>query len=414
VADVAAAVARLRDHGDALGFGMNGIGAATGLSHWEGLARTRVGDRRRLVVSRKGEGKAMVGVDLGSRDDDGRRWRSNRLSMATPIATTPPPATDVAAWELPEDEGFDHVGGLQALGRLLAVPLENATASRVVFFDVGSSGVPARLGQLDRPTIGAAGTATLAKLADGRTLLVVGRYNAQILDFYVSLDATGVPRFGSFATWDAADAGVLFDHYQNIDAIPQCDGALFLVATTRTDVGSHHIIDAWRLADGSDVAITKVSSRQVLCDTFCDFGGAAGAYVTPAGELYLYATEFQQTGPAGSVSFEEFRPTPPSTSCATADAAWVELFDTPGFIGQSLMLDWRDRANVDIGDYARAAAFDNRAASARWCLPSGMVHRLWTDAPCAGTSFDLTGVSEASTLPATIALQVSCSQWVGP
>ena len=74
--------------------------------------------------------------------------------------------------------GFNHAGGIQALGNVLAVPLENGS-SKVVFFDaaspstLGPSSVP--LYEVPHAESPQAGTASLAKLANGLFVLAIGR-----------------------------------------------------------------------------------------------------------------------------------------------------------------------------------------------------------------------------------------------
>jgi hypothetical protein len=41
-------------------------------------------------------------------------------------------------------------------------------------------------------------------------------------------------------------------------------------------------------------------------DAQCNLDAAAGAYVTPSGELHMYAAEHDNDGPEGSIKMKEF------------------------------------------------------------------------------------------------------------
>ncbi len=180
---------------------------------------------------------------------------------------------------------------------------------------------PVRIGQLERPTIGEAGTASLTALPDGRRLLVVGRKGDQILDVYSTKGDDLAFTLG--ATWGVSGDGVKtklpdkddnFGDYQNLNFVTGCDGTQYLLGTHRegTLVGSDYadlFTFAWAGGSAKPV-ITKVAKRHLSCSVSgkdqCNLDAAAGSYVTPDGALRLYAAEHDNDGPSGSIKMKEF------------------------------------------------------------------------------------------------------------
>jgi hypothetical protein len=463
VPDAVDAVNRLRDHGDIMGFHMNGAPDVTMSKHWQGVQRLMGGGGRFLAVSRslpdEDTDVGFVIVEMGSRNDEGVRFRSNKLDPDRFFEFTPPPLEDGVAAIVPHEPGFTHAGGMQALGNVLAVPFEDGGTSKVVFYDVGDPRHPVRLANdVDHVVDGGsseAGTATLGKLADGRFLLIIGRADANILDFYVStgtdLRTTGYERF---TTWDEDDVvselcgpfgcmcGLLgtdceFGNYQNVNLVQQCDGTLYLAGTHASSVlgAGADFVDLYRLENGTGnaVLITKVAKRHLFCSyrgfTHCEGDAAGGLYVDPAGQLLVYLTEHDNdgpiegfvppppllecAGPACSVKLQEFRPIPHGT-CTRIQDAWVELYDDAGFGDRSLMIDFVDRNRENYSNYDHVEDFEDRTSSVRWCLPPGATYRLWQDKePCSGTHLDLAGSGALDEISDVGSLEPSCSQWLG-
>ncbi|MFO0736140.1 MAG: hypothetical protein U0270_09680 [Labilithrix sp.] len=310
--DPVAAVNGLSDHGVLLGYHLNGFFDPSTTKHWEGVARLRGGGGAYLAVSRIGPEMFDV-VELASRKAGGEAFGASRASVSDP-----PPADDKVIGKVDIDEGFEHAGGLQTLGDVLAVPLENGKASRVVFYDVADPKAPRRLTTVERPDIGEAGSAGLAELPDGRTLLVVGRKGDQTLDFYTTA-ATDLTGFHLDSTWSVKVDGVKttiddtnFGDYQNLDVLRACDDRIYLLGTHREGVlvGVDYV-DLFVLELGAKPVITKIAKRHMYCatsgeDAQCNLDAAAGAYVTPSGALHVYAVEHDNDGPGGSIKMKEF------------------------------------------------------------------------------------------------------------
>jgi hypothetical protein len=312
VKDPIAAVNGLSDHGVLLGYHLNGFFDPSTTKHWEGIARLHGGNAKYLAVSRIGPEMFDI-VEMASRRADGEAFGASRATV-----DDPPPAEDKVIGKVDEDSGFDHAGGMQTLGDVLAVPLENGTISRVIFYDVSDPKTPKRLTTVERHDIGEAGSAGLMDLPDGKTLLVVGRKGDQTLDFY----STSTKDFTGFhldATWSVKNDGVKttiddtnFGDYQNLDVLRACDDELYLLGTHREGVlVGVDFVDLFALELSPKPVLTKVAKRHMYCansgeDAQCNLDAAAGAYVTPSGELHVYAAEHDNDGPEGSIKMKEF------------------------------------------------------------------------------------------------------------
>jgi hypothetical protein len=433
---LAAQFRALRDHGDLLGFRMGAAPDVNMSKHWQGVQRLTPGQGRFLAISRSGKSVSFVVVSMASRDGSGERYRSNRI--ASHSAAKRPPASDRVVTVVSSDPGFDHSGGIQSVGSFLAVGLEEGSHSRVAFWYVADPQHPRRVGTLSHATgLEGAGTVSIARLRDGRYLLIVGGTNANTLDFYVSRGGTSLqtPRFDHTATWKESQlvgGDREFGNYQNLGLVADAGGRLFLIGTHRNEAGGFgkDFADLFRL-EGSPHSprIRKVASRHLFCGfpggAQCDLDAAGGVYVTPSGRLLLYGTEHDNDGPGGSVKAEEFRPAPHRASCTDINDAWVELYDDTGFDGdRSVMIDFLDRGLRNYENYDFVEGFEDKTSAARWCLPSGWRHRLFRDkGGCGGRTVDLMGTGrpesdpkfgDNSGLVRKFNDEVSCSRWLAP
>lgn len=406
VADAVSSVNSLRDHGDVLGFYPQGD-PVTSASHWQGIQRLAVGDGRYLTVSQSGSARAFHVVQMGSRNTAGTRLRSNRLVAGLSYPDTAPSGADRVVLEqgLPAGLSYDHAGGMQAVGRLLAVPLEGGSNPRglTLIYDLGNPQAPLLLNASRYADTADAGTASLAKLADGRFLLIIGRGNANTLEFYLSrgnlLDNAPGEAFDPVDVWSESELASQigdweFGNYQNLNLVTQCDGTLFLVGTHKNAlVGGEDWVDLFRLSTQSlnDAVITKVAKRHLYCgypspgfssgaQLQCNLDAGGGVYVDPTGQLIVYGTEHDNDGPGGSVKMMEFRSIFPNSSCATdIQQAFVELYDDSDFSDRGLTIDYPDRNLEDYSNFKRIEGFNDKTSAARYCIPPGHFFRLYDD-----------------------------------
>jgi hypothetical protein len=432
VTRVEAAFSSLRSHGDVLGFHIGAHPDPTSFHHWQGVQRLVPGGARHLLVSRNGipgYGDSWSGfaiVQMGSRNALGERYRSNRLHPEHDQLASPPPAADVVVHTVRIDSTLTHAGGIQAMGSAVAVPVEREGEpngpSAVYFFDVGDpSGPPRRTGPVLRRSGTAAGTASLARLADGRLLLAVGGWSARPVDLYVSRDVfTGLDAL-ELLHLDRVEKATLeqgtWGAYQSLNFVTECDtGRLYLIGLYHSAGEDRAHLHAFE-NDALGTARIRLSNAKRLLTSLWggDVGSsprpsltqanakaAGGVYIDPSGGLFLYVTEHDNDGPyeptrfsatRGSVKFMEFRPVPHS-ACSRLQDAWVELYEHDGFRGRSLMIDYADRDLKDYSDYSRVESFGDAASSARWCIPAKSAFRVYEHATYRGASVELRGTGK--------------------
>jgi hypothetical protein len=319
VDNVIAAVQALPTRGAPMGVHRGALGDLSRADHLQGVQRLAIAGQDVLVLSRStgSASEADVGVaTLESSAGGGGPLGSNRDSDRYPVAATAPPPGDRIAAAFDDGSGHTHAGGGQVMGQIYAVPLERGRGGSLVQLrDLADPLAPRLIGSV--PGIapsGAprddAGTASLAALADGRFLLVIGGHDAARLDLFLSttteIEATG---WRHLVTWWAIEARTALDEghvgaYQGLQLVAAADGRLYLAGTHKNWTGDDWL-DLFRLEavddDAPRATLTKVARRRFGCSIegirHCDFDAAAGIYVGPDRRLALYATEHDNDGP---------------------------------------------------------------------------------------------------------------------
>lgn len=312
VADPIQAIGTLPTSGASFGFttstSSEGLVYFFGSPHLQGITRLAFGSGQYMVVSRSGSWAYYV-VNMSTQGWGGAPFGGDGVHWGDFVALRVDNDPDI---------GLDHAGGVQSLGTLLAVPNENHATddpglaledrTHIDFFDMSSPTNPQHLGILGRDTLVSteAGAVAMARLANDRILLISGRTESNMLDFYVS--APGQPAGWEFLdTWDESEAisGLPdgdheFGDYQGLTLVTRCgDGALFLVGTHKAgDLWGEDWVDLYQVQlSGDHATLTKVAKRHVDCDGNCNLDAAGGAYVAPDGRLIVYATEHAADGP---------------------------------------------------------------------------------------------------------------------
>jgi hypothetical protein len=338
ISSVRAAFLQVSTQGEKLGFHhiqTPGAYQQPGSSHYQGIQRLRRGNFLAVSGSTSQAGELMI-VHLPSRVGIGR-LQSNLL-VPNPISLLPnqPPADDQVVRVESLDRTFTHAGGFQIMGDYLAVGVETGSKSKVLFYDLVNPSMPVKLpykiirnpqGQLPvdpSPAVLAeykrtAGAVGMVKRKDGRYLLVVGRTNSNILDFYLSTTFTMQdPRFIPFTTWHErelrAESGMdrEFGNYQNLNFVRQCDGQIFLVGLHNNTAGLNiaHIGEDWadlfrvEFAANRQALITKIANRHLYCKDICNLDAGGGLYVDPSDRLLIYGIEHWRHN--NIVRFNEF------------------------------------------------------------------------------------------------------------
>lgn len=348
--------ARLRSHGDFLGFRHDNdvapqADSSPSATHYQGIARSEVKGRPYLFVTRSGtsdrdRGNLMV-VRMGSRDSDGERLRSNRLRKGRSVERTEPPELDRVVANLRYSQ-YHHPGGIQLCGDILVVPLEGRTTDsvsegKVVFYNVQDPEHPQRLSVTveDDEKIGVAG---LAKLPDGKFLLVTTGGDGRYLQFYRSNKDSFFDEGFEFVKHDKFDGLKVEDgvwivgnvSHQTLQLLVEWDGSssfkVYLMGgynnnalspfVPGSDLLTLYEVFGWKSGesirlkqrDQREMNVTSENWPSVLTEsgaskTLANANFLAGlcAYVSPTGEFLVYAIEHFNWGPNKSVRFVEFR-----------------------------------------------------------------------------------------------------------
>lgn len=384
----------------------------------------------------------MMTAKLPSRETTGERLKSNRFAKGVSVNETGAPGPDGIVKT--HTFGWHHAGGMQILGDILAVPLENKVGvdseiGKVVFFDVSQPESPVELPVSLELSSHEAGVVGLTRLGDGRFLLVVTWGDNKTVEFYRSngndFKAPGFA-FTLHDTWSSTEVKNSAHgwptgktSYQGLTLVNQTDGRLFMVGGRNTSaivpvvigedrLGLYEITGVSGGTATTNVVVTQVGSeRHLFCSTDgraqgpvrlatarmnADFLAGVGTYVSPSGELIVYACEHYNDGPGRSVRFVEFRhrdvyrngsPAYKPAAITSVDTVevdegssevldgrlshgvlarpWVELYDDDNFEGRSVVMHWDDRALEDYQDLRQLDDFNDKASSMRWYAPQG-------------------------------------------
>jgi hypothetical protein len=274
--NVIAAFDALTYHGEWLGFHMSDPTSGEyapdtypppGDEHIQGIARSPQTGKPIFYVTRSGNldnpdyyGSLMV-VEMGTRDTDGERLRSNRLLKGEETRTTPPHTMDRVIKNIPYSD-WEHPGGIQMSGDILAVPLEKPAniylpQGRIIFYDCSTPESPIELAYtLDFPTnhVGVLGFTKLPNSdnSDGHFFIAVSWGDGEEIEFYRSnktsfFDANGDEdpefKFEFHSELNRSDLELLvYDGFwqfgkttpQTLNFVTQRDGKLYLITSSNT------------------------------------------------------------------------------------------------------------------------------------------------------------------------------------
>lgn len=227
--------------------------------HYQGVARSpRTGRAPILYVTRSGDNSDPEDVDrhghfltirLGSRNQDGERLRSNRLGPEETKNTEPPAEDEVIGSFRLE---YQHPGGVQMVGDVLAIPLETPglpglPPGKVAFFNCSNPEIPVRM-PVEVHFEHNVGVLAITKLPDGHFLLVTTHGDGDVLEIFRSNgDDFLAPGF-AFEPHDVVPVTEIDGFWrtgktspQAMSLVNQSDGRLFLVASSNSVPIAPHV-----------------------------------------------------------------------------------------------------------------------------------------------------------------------------
>ena len=464
---------------DPLGFRIGGSPNPSSCRHYQAITRVNGADGTPFfLVTRSGNTPPTPGDNelncfdspgetrnghlivfrMGSRDKNGERLRSNRLLKGVHVNNTVAPVDDVATIyftfvggdpnaadpaERPGlvvgdgppgmqlDRVYQHPGGMQLIGNVLAVALETPRPRPVIcaidpnhpscsydpaddptlimFFDVSNPETPRFLSQFaprlpNGVAFQEAGVLAVTPLpvAPGES---AGRYLMGITGGQGTNEHFFRSTIGNLASpdlsWEFVDTispDVPDDAHQTLHFLRQgnIDGPLYLAGVRGHPLfgADNDFLDLYTFecetsycAPGESLSQTvRIRARPFA--TFPNAGGdrlangaaASGYYISPTGELILYATEHDNDGPNGTVKLGEwahrdqarsgsptYLPTARafgpysvdegSTAILTGSAeppitkAWFQFYHQTDFRSFSPMVDYADYDQDDFNDF---------------------------------------------------------------
>ena len=461
--NVTLAFDQLTFQGEWLGFYM---GAAPdtypppGGEHFQGIARSpRTGIPPILYVTRSGNkdnpdyyGSIMV-VQMSSRPQDGERLRSNRLSKDAETLDTEPPSNDKCIRNIPFSD-YGHVGGIQMVGDILAVPLEDRaddalSEGKVVFFNCSEPTNPVKLAY-ELSTSHKIGVVGITKLPDGYFLLVMSWGDSKDLDFYRSSKKNFFDAGFNFTLVSSISEDYLndleADHFwefgknspQSLNFVTQKDGRVFLI-------GSRNTYPLAPMGNGDDqmylwevmnfnatqtpniVGVRGEVQKMLSCpgDLWTwSYGGitvqkriqgnfmaSGGVYISPSGELLYYSTSHFSKGPDDTAKMAELRHIYVSRTGTCGPQfrddhledpiyviePWVMMFQHDNFQGISVMMDFRDQDLDNYNDFPKLDGRLGECATAKQGFNDAMTSFIWCGPPGSvlhiydDDNFDLNG-----------------------
>ncbi len=427
----------LKHHGEALGFHLgDGAKDASNARHYQGIARVPGPGVPAFAITSNGNPNGVTDftwqrgelslAQMPSREQTGERLRSNRLSPTRATDQTAPPTEDritrALAFNGEHWPAYRHLGGIQMWGDVAVVGMDepvdkdNQRPGQIMLVDFADRDNPVSRGLfgLDH---GAGWVALAATDHDTLMLLISASGGEDLYAYELSSDnlrseGLTLERRGH---WTAEEIGpnwiTGYDSMQAANLYRDCTtGELFLlgvrddgplpvpVPSLGTDYAS-----VWSIAD--DFKPSFVAEREMVCNSQrnlqCHFAAAGGYHVSPAGDLILYASEFDNDGPSKSVRMAEFRNVDghrpgsaarlpvaeaggpysgtvgqPMTLDASASRppvaqAWAELYDDKGFGDRSVTFDWPDAGSESWADLRDHDGFNDKPSSVRWAIPEG-------------------------------------------
>lgn len=239
-----------------------------------------------------------------------------------------------------------HPGGMQVLGKFLAIPLYgDGDASRVAFYDMSNPTKPVALKSAEIRGGVRYYAVAFTRLPDDHFLVAIR--TAGDLEFWYSNTPDLARGFRPVGTVPRDKVLGGFHSYEMINFVNDSTGGLYLIGTHNTDPLSPVIrgmgkdwADLYRLDfyDGFAALpfIWKVAKKHMYCSSRrCNFLGASGVYVGPKNTLALYASWHWLRDGGTVMSVQQFTSAPPVWRTSIA------LKGFPPAAGRKQQITWK-------------------------------------------------------------------------
>ena len=233
-------------------------------------------------------------------------------------------------------------------------------------------------------------------------------------------DGAGNPWPGTLTVWGDSSA------HQSSTFVREPDGTLYMIGMWHEGAGDTgwDYADLYRVDPKSEggFKLTRLSTRNFHCEyrmsggaletdgRICNFAAADSAYVSPSGELMLYSMthDDEDSNDPDFVRLGEFRHrdvnregsplrrpvaeangpytvvegqalTLSGSGWPQGDRPWVELYDDIYWQDRSIVVDYDDRALLELNDFDDLDGFGDKTSSIRWRMPAGLDAELFDD-----------------------------------
>lgn len=267
----------------------------------------------------------IVAIEMGTRSISDA-WSIPRYKVNGHDFKNPAP-TDRVVGAVDLDAERWHAGGIQALGRILAVPIYgDVPGSEVRFYDV--SGVEGHAIEIMSARLELsikANAVGLSRRDNGIYILLVwddehlyfhSSQSIDILDGF-RLDSKAVQKKhvkGGLEPGGGGSSGT--GTYQNLNLIRGLGDKMFMIGTRNQELASPTFLGAdfadlyeihWPDSGEGDPEITLIQHVQFYCyDQQCNFGAGAGVYAANPSLLLLYGASHWLHGGNSRVNFNEY------------------------------------------------------------------------------------------------------------
>jgi len=239
--------------------------------------------------------------------------------------------------EIALDNVFWHAGGMQVVGKYLAVPLENAEdhKSKIVFYDMTRPENPQKIStEIVRPNR-RCGTVSMTRLIDGHYLVVIwvdsdGQREQNRFDFYYSngtILEKGFPTVPTTKVYHNQVVNITQSSvkkcgtYQMVNLVNDVNGTLYLIGTWNTSSAAPiingkdyaHLLQISFNTTTKKAAVNYVAEKHFYCKTGifqplrCCFNAGAGVDIPSQDSIAIYAVTHWLDSKSDYVRYYVFR-----------------------------------------------------------------------------------------------------------